>query len=118
MAGAAGPHPLQCGGSPGIPPASPHTALFLVPARFPLLLPAAHTCDTGGGQNVRVVLEEGGGERRFELRKEFGLLCTCRDADKVSAELSEEYKVENSVLTVKRSVLLLGCSKGRAQGVP
>lgn len=89
-----------------------------MPAQFLLLLPAAHMCDTGRGQNVRVVLAEGEGEWRFELRKEFGLLCACRDADKVLAELSEEYKVENSMLTVKSSVLLLGCSKGRAQGVP
>lgn len=29
VAGAAGPHPLLCGGSPGILPTSPYTTLFL-----------------------------------------------------------------------------------------
>lgn len=47
----------------------------------------------------------------------FRLFYTCRDADRVLAELCEEYKTEDNMLTVDRDVLL-GCSKGRAQGVP
>lgn len=129
--------PVGCGQDESITDGFSHLGMFLP---FPLPLdccgvgsgtqPAAHgpepPCSSG---LMRAVMQPGGKDtnqpscgtvgERMEIwaRKEFCLFYACRDADRVLAELCEEYKIEDNMLTVDRDVLL-GCSKGRAQGVP
>lgn len=82
---------------------------------------------TKGRQNVHVMLEEGRGEWRFGLRKEFCLLSTDMDVDEALAEIPKEHEVENCTLfwewrkrsrtswtgLIKSTLLLLGHPKHR-----
>lgn len=82
-AGAAGSHPSLHGSSAGTtlcqpsysPPAEPYVAsLSCACSASPVPACCSYTCSTKGRQNVHAVLEEGRGEWRFEIRKEF---CLC-----------------------------------------